>query len=225
MVCSERREDRPSSLKESAKATNFLELRKAEVRRTSLLGTSFGNRLGWLVLDGVLQRHDPRLVCSAASQLNPEALRRRVGRQQRDALPEQNGHHGDFDGIYHPSLQEAAEERAATEEPDVLTRLRPEVGQRLLWVLGHYGEVRIVLLAQRPREDDRLHSWQSAAPCSSYGLKRPASQEERVELIKECSEVDVRVHDDPVRFAVGSRDVAVQAHRNHVANPSHRSLP
>ncbi len=38
-------------------------------------------------------------------------------------------------------------------------------------------------------------------------------------------EVDVRVHDHPVRFAIRLRNVPVQAHRNRVANPSHRSLP
>src|SRR5687767_14894767 len=80
----------------------------------------------------------------------------------------------------------------------------------------------MVLLAKRPREDDRLHSRLPAAP---RDLKRSASQEKRVELVEECSEVDVRVNDDPVRFAVWPRDVAVQAHRDHVANPSHRSLP
>jgi hypothetical protein len=36
-VCSERREDRPSSLKESAKATNFGELRKSEVQLRRML--------------------------------------------------------------------------------------------------------------------------------------------------------------------------------------------
>jgi hypothetical protein len=36
-VCSERREDGPSSLKESTKATNFGELRHGEVRSKSLL--------------------------------------------------------------------------------------------------------------------------------------------------------------------------------------------
>ena len=40
MVCSERREDGPSSLKESAKATNFVELCQREVHRIPLLGTS-----------------------------------------------------------------------------------------------------------------------------------------------------------------------------------------
>jgi transposase len=48
---------------------------------------------------------------------------------------------------------------------------------------------------------------------------------EGVELLEERLEVDVWVHDDPVCFAVGPRDVAVQAHRKHVANPSHRGLP
>jgi hypothetical protein len=40
LVCSERRDDGPSGLKESGKATNFLERRKAEVqlRRKPLLG-------------------------------------------------------------------------------------------------------------------------------------------------------------------------------------------
>src|SRR5918994_3150242 len=83
----------------------------------------------------------------------------------------------------------------------------------------------MVLLAQRPREDDRLRSRLPAAPGSSHTLERSASHKKGVELVEECSEVDFRVHDDPVRFAVGPRDVAVQAHCNHVANPSHRSFP
>ena len=59
-------------------------------------------------------------------------------------------------------------------------------------------------------------------------LSIPATQESRVPLSGrrggKAHEVDVRVHDDPVRFTIGPRDVSVQAHRNHVATPSHRSL-
>src|SRR5206468_2994570 len=38
-------------------------------------------------------------------------------------------------------------------------------------------------------------------------------------------EVDVGVRDNPVVLAVGPGDVGVQAHRDRVANPSHRSPP
>jgi hypothetical protein len=48
-VCSERREDRPSSLKESAKATNFAELSYGEVRRIPILRTRVNRGLVSLV--------------------------------------------------------------------------------------------------------------------------------------------------------------------------------
>jgi hypothetical protein len=113
------------------------------------------------------------------------------------------------------------------EEPhnDVLTRLPAEVCQRLFRLPGNGGDVRMVLLTQRPREDDRPYPRLRATPRPGHTLERPASQEEGVELVEQVMEVDVGVHDDPVRFAVGPRDESVQAHRNHVANPSHRSLP
>jgi hypothetical protein len=49
-VCSEQREDRASSLKESAKATNFSELCHCEVLRKPFLGDTRVNRSkrkGW----------------------------------------------------------------------------------------------------------------------------------------------------------------------------------
>src|SRR5215207_1976419 len=48
-------------------------------------------RLGRFVLDGVRERHDPRLKRSTASQLQLKPLGRRLSRQQRDALAEQDG--------------------------------------------------------------------------------------------------------------------------------------
>src|ERR671921_367870 len=94
-----------------------------------LLGFSV-NRLSRFVLDSVLERHDPRLLeRPTASQLQLEPLRRRLRRQQWDALTEQDGNHSDFHAIHEPAFQETAEERTAAKEPDVLTRYRPEVGQ------------------------------------------------------------------------------------------------
>ena len=62
--------------------------------------TSPVNRLGRFVLDGVLQRHDPRLERPTAGQLQLEPLRRRLGRQQGYALAEQHRNHGDLHGIH-----------------------------------------------------------------------------------------------------------------------------
>src|SRR5918997_4958403 len=131
--------------------------------------------LGSFVLDGVLQRDDTRLLVDpSAGQLQLEPPRRSLGRQQWDSLAQQDGNHRDFDGIHLPSRQEAAEELPATEEPDILARLRPKLGQRSFWCLGDYGYVRIVLLTERPREDHRL----STAPCPSHALERPTSHKE-----------------------------------------------
>src|SRR5207237_6845508 len=51
-----------------------------------------------------------------------------------------------------------------------------------------------------------------------------AAKENRIELVEESTKVKVRIHDDPIRFALRPCDEAVQTCGNHVANPSHVNL-
>lgn len=55
---------------------------------------------GRCVIDGVLERHDPRIESPTAGQLQLEPLRRRLCGQQWNALTEQHGDHRDLDGIH-----------------------------------------------------------------------------------------------------------------------------
>lgn len=88
-------------------------------------------------------------------------------------------------------------------------------GDRLGRCRRHRRALAVPLL-QRPREDVGLHSRHRAAARLLRGLERLAPHQHRVEPREHRSEVDVRIHDDPVVLAVGSGDVAVDAHRDGV---------
>jgi hypothetical protein len=64
--------------------------------------------MGRLLLDGVLQRHDPRLVRPAADQSQLSLFCR--GRQQRHPTTEQDRDHRDLDGVHQPRSEQAAKE-------------------------------------------------------------------------------------------------------------------
>ena len=85
-------------------------------------------------------------------------------------------------------------------------------------------DVRIVLGAQRPRDDDRREPADRGAPGARHGLERAASNEQRIELREERVEIDRRVVNDPIRLAVRPCDVAVKASRDSVADASHGAL-
>ena len=61
------------------------------------------DRSGRCVIDGVLERHDPRIEPPTAGQLQLEPPRRRLCGQQWNALTEQHGDHRDLDGIHEPT--------------------------------------------------------------------------------------------------------------------------
>src|SRR5438876_199972 len=80
---------------------------------------------------------------------------------------------------------------------------------------------RVVLLPQRPRENEGLHAGRLAPTCPGHRLERPASHKEGVELLEHRAEVYLRVNDNPVSLALRTGDVPVQTNRNRIANTSH----
>src|SRR5262249_47388074 len=151
-----------------------------------------------LILNSVLQRHGP---CFAVDLVPGELqlhLLRWAG-QQRDTSSEKDGNHADLHGIDQSGFEEAAEERPTPKEPQVLARLRLQLGDYRLRLRGN-GDVRVVLLAERARAHVDLHPRRRAATTSAlHPLEGPATEEHRVKLTVEVVEVvNLRVHDDPV---------------------------
>src|SRR4051812_18172853 len=170
--------------------------------------------------DRVLQRHDPRPLIHPAPR-QPQLRPRGRSRQQRNPAPEQDRDDGDLDRIHEPHVEEAAEELAAAEQPDVLARLPAQGLHGLPLIPGHDRHLRMVLLPERAGEDDHLA--RDLRP-AGHGLERPAAHEERIELRKHRAEVDLRILDDPVELTVRSRDVAVQAGGDEIADAFHENL-
>src|SRR4051794_1719382 len=76
----------------------------------------------------------------------------------------------------------------------------------------------MILLPERAGEDEHLAAQLRPA---GHGLERPAPDEERVELREQLAEIDLRVLDNPVVFTVRSRDIAVQAGGDGIADAPH----
>src|SRR5437660_11909533 len=66
-----------------------------------------------------------------------------------------------------------------------------------------------------------MHSGHPGVAAAGHRLKRPASKKHCIELFEERVEIDGRVHDDPVRFAVRPSDVPIQTSCYCIANTSH----
>src|SRR6202030_761207 len=76
-----------------------------------------------LSLDRVLQRHGPRLLVRLAMdelQLGPLGRRRHQG----NPPTEQDRYDRHLDGVHEPSIEQAAKERSAAVQPDVLASAR-----------------------------------------------------------------------------------------------------
>jgi hypothetical protein len=82
----------------------------------------------------------------------------------------------------------------------------------------------MIALRHRLGNDEGSHARHSDLAGACHRLERPSSEENGVELLEERAEVDIRIRDDPIRFAIRSCDVPVQTRRHHVANPSHGNL-
>ena len=72
---------------------------------------------------GVLERHRAGLRVDVVLDELEFCSLRGVG-EQRQTTAKQHGDHSDVDGVDQAELEQAAEEPAAAEEPDVLARLR-----------------------------------------------------------------------------------------------------
>ena len=56
-----------------------------------------------------------------------------------------------------------------------------------------------------------------ASPC----FERLAAHHEGIELGEEGGEIEIGIHDNPVRLTVGPGDIAIQAHGHLIAHSSH----
>ena len=74
---------------------------------------------------------------------------------------------------------------------------------------------------RRRSSTPRVAAW----PASARDLVGSPAHQIRIELSHHRSEIEVRIHHDPVGFAVRSRDEAVEAHRHAVADSAHDIPP
>src|SRR5262249_4859849 len=133
------------------------------------------------------------------------------------------GHDGDFHRVHQPRIEQAAEERAAAEQPDVLARTRPERGQGLRRGLAHDAHAREVLRLQRPREDEDLHPRHPER--GGRPLERPAPPDRLAERMRGAPEVLPGFPAPPAAPAVRPGDVPTRARRTAVAPPPHAPPP
>ena len=85
------------------------------------------------------------------------------------------------------------------------------------------GDVGMVFLPERGREHVDRHAGHGAVTRRSHRGERSTADEQGVVLGEHCGKVDVRVHDDPIGFAVGAGNVAVEADGAAVSHSSHET--
>src|SRR5262249_14529525 len=79
----------------------------------------------------------------------------------------------------------------------------------------------MVRLPQCPGENNGAHARHGSPTGAPHGLKRASSHEQRVELLQKSAEVDGRIRDDPIRFALWTGDVAIETRHDSIANAPH----
>jgi hypothetical protein len=81
----------------------------------------------------------------------------------------------------------------------------------------------MVRLPKRARKDKGFHAGHAGVAGARHSLERSTSEKHCVELLEERVEIDFRIHDDPVRFAVGSSDIPIKTCCYCVTNASHKA--
>jgi hypothetical protein len=58
-------------------------------------------------------------------------------------------------------------------------------------------------------------------PRGCHGLKRTAPGEDRVELLEQSTEIEIRIRLDPVKFSLRPSDVTIKTHGNRISYAPH----
>src|SRR5262249_44482718 len=140
---------------------------------------------------------------------------------EREPASKQNGNDRDLDGIDEALLVQAAKERRTAEQPDVLARVGLDTGD---CEAGYFPYPRDPWrgVLQRAREDEGSGAGrQRGRTRRAHELEGPAADQVGVELSEYGLKVRRGITDDPVGLAVGAGDIAVETHRDAIADARH----
>src|SRR5688500_4273476 len=142
-------------------------------------------------------------------------------RQEGNAAAEENGGYGDFDVVDEARSEEIAKQLAAAEEGDVLPWLLAQFAHHTLRIRFD-AHVRESVGSQGAREDDVLDPRRFRCGFSHrpHRVERLPADEERV-VAAHRGEVHLRIHHDPVEFAIRTSDVSVETDRTTEAHETH----
>ena len=109
---------------------------------------------------------------------------------------------------------------AAAEEPNVLARLRSELAHEVGAVFSDNRHVGVVHGSQGAGENNCLHTHKSSVGLLDEFEGVPAHQQS-IELGHEGSEINLRIHDDPVKFSVRTGNETIETGCNPVSYSTH----